>query len=256
MLDPSRCGHSGAIMEVSNMVKFLELTLEDMLVDAREKYSNLDLDGLGEVLKSLKSNVRYAEALDIARLKAHAWITDGRYKALEKNNPEFIKVNEFEVKTVERMRIKEGKIEKYMDKMHRLVHDFREDFEGREVSEVQLLEYIDIDADDMNLDTLEKIKKYAVAENLDGLKRAKASAKFEQSMRKIAEAAAALQNHKTKISVIVAFQAALRAENAEKIVKSRAGFLNAEGQKLFGIGKTAPVVTTIPEQSEVVETVA
>lgn len=236
------------------MVKFLELTLEDMLVDAREKYSGLDLDGLSEALKSLKSNTRYAEALDIARLKAHGWITDGRFKALDKNNHEFVESNKFEIKRVERMRIKDGKIEKYQEIMHRLVHDFREDFEGRDVSEIQLLEYIDIDSDDMNLDTLEKIKKYAVAENLDGLKRAKANAKFEQSMLKIAEAAAALQNHKTKISVVMALQATLRAENAEEIVKSRAGFMNAEGQKLFGIGKSAPVVVTA-EQSEVVETV-
>lgn len=217
------------------MVKFLELTLEDMLVDAREKYSDLDLDGLAEALKGLKSNVRYAEALDIARLKAHMWITDGRFKAIDKNNPEFVRTNEFEVKTVERMRIKDGKIEKYMDKMHRLVHDHREDFEGRGISEIEILEYIDIDADDVSMDTLDKIKRYAVAENLDGLKRAKASESGELAMKRVAEAAAALQNHKTKIAVVTALQAALRAENAAALVRDRSGFLNAEGRKLFGL---------------------
>ena len=99
------------------MVKFIELTLEEMLIDARAKYGEQSLDDLGETLKKLKSNTRYAEALDIARLKAHGWITDGRFKALDKNNPEFVKTHEFDIKIVERMKIKDGKIEKYQEKM-------------------------------------------------------------------------------------------------------------------------------------------
>lgn len=218
------------------MVKFIELTLEDMLVDAREKYGELSLDDLAEVLKNLKSNSRYAEALDIARLKAHGWISNGRFKALEANNPEFVKNHEFEVKTVERMKIKDGKIEKYQEKMHRLVHDFREDYTGRDVSELEILaELQDMDSDDIEMDVLEKIKKYAIAENLDGLKRALANEQVEIATRRIAEAAAALQNHKTKIAVITARQAELRAINAAEIVRSRAGFLTPEGRKLFGL---------------------
>ena len=218
------------------MVKFIELTLEEMLIDARQKYGEQSLDDLSETLKKLKSNTRYAEALDIARLKAHGWITNGRFKALETNNPEFVKNNEFEIKTVERMKIKDGKIEKYMEKMYRLVHDFREDFAGKDVSELEILgELADMDSDDLNMDTLEKIKKYAVAENLDGLKRALATEQVEIATKRIAEAAAALQNHKTKIAVVTALQAELRAKNAAELVRSRAGFLTAEGRKLFGL---------------------
>ena len=217
------------------MVQFLELTLDDMRADAIRKYGTLDLDGLADVLKSLNSNYRYQEAVDIAMLSAHQWITDGRWKKLEANNPEFTKAHEFETKLLDRQRIKDGKIEKYQVKMYRLVHDMTEDYEGRDISELEVIQHMDIDPEDQNLEALEIIKKYAISENLDGLKRAKASAKFEASMLKVAEAVAALQNHKTKIAVVKARQATLRAENAATLVRSRAGFLNAEGRKLFGL---------------------
>ena len=217
------------------MVNFLEITSEEMISDARRKYGELSLDELSEVLKSLKSNTRYAEALDIARLKAHGWISQGRFRALEKNNLEFVQKHEFETKVIERARIKDNKIEKYQEKMYRLVHDYREDYPGRDISELEILDKIDIDSDDIDLDTLEKIKKYAVSENLDRLKRALASEQMEIAARRVAEAAAALQNHKTKIAVVMALQAELRAKKAAEIARSRAGFLTPEGRKLFGL---------------------
>ena len=54
-------------------------------------------------------------------------------------------------------------------------------------------------------------------------------------MNRLAKTAAELQNHKTKIAVVKMKQAGLRLKNAEDIKRSRAGFLNAEGRKLFGL---------------------
>lgn len=218
------------------MVRLEELTVDEMIADAKESSEGMTLEQKQTKLKDMKANKRYKTDNVIARLNFNLWVSEGDLKVLNTVVPEYAEKTKFETKIEDRKRVKaDNTIEIIKVKLYKLAINPLENFAGKDKSDLDVLQYVEIDEEDQNLSDIDKIRKYQVSENVYMLKKQAELNEYERRYYKVLKTQAALMNQRTKIAV---FQAAIQADqraNAAALLRSRAGFLNAEGRKIFGI---------------------